>query len=121
MWRATLAGSLIIVATIAAQPQRSRNAGDWISYGGTNWSQKYSPLDQITRDNFNSLAVAWTWTSPDFEIVKRIGTTISPPLSATGLKGTPLVVNGTMYMSTGLGQIAAIDPASGSTKWLYNP
>ena len=29
------------------------NAGDWISYGGTNWSQKYSPLDQITRDNFN--------------------------------------------------------------------
>ena len=52
MWRATLAGSLLIVATIAAQPQRSKNAGDWISYGGTNWSQKYSPLDQITRDNF---------------------------------------------------------------------
>ena len=47
MWRATLAGSLIIAATIAAQPQRSRAAGDWISYGGTNWSQKYSPLDQI--------------------------------------------------------------------------
>ena len=81
MWRAALAGSLIVVASIAAQPQRSRNAGDWMSYGGTNWSQKYSPLDQITRDNFNSLAVAWTWTSPDFEIVKRIGTTISPPLS----------------------------------------
>ena len=121
MWRATLAGSLIIVATIAAQPQRSRAAGDWISYGGTNWSQKYSPLDQITRDNFSALAVAWTWTSPDIEIVKRIGTTINPPLSATGLKGTPLVVNGTMYMSTGLGQIAAIDPATGATKWLYNP
>ena len=26
-----------------------------------------------------------------------------------------------MYMSTGLGQIAAIDPATGATKWLYNP
>ena len=26
-----------------------------------------------------------------------------------------------MYVSTGLGQIAAIDPASGKTLWLYNP
>ena len=121
MWRAALAGSLIVAASVAAQSPRSRNAGDWISYGGTNWSQKYSPLDQIDRDNFSSLAVAWTWTSPDFELVKRIGATISPPLSATGLKATPLVVDGTMYMSTGLGQIAAIDPATGATKWLYDP
>ena len=26
-----------------------------------------------------------------------------------------------MYVSTGLGQIAALDPASGKTLWLYNP
>ena len=91
------AGMTVVLAAIAAQPQRSRSAGDWVSYGGTNWSQKYSPLDQINRDNFKTLKVVWTWRSPDVEIVKRIGTTINPPLNATGLKGTPLVVNGLIY------------------------
>ena len=43
------------------------------------------------------------------------------PLNANGLKGTPLVVRGVMYMSTGLDQIAALDPVTGATKWLYNP
>ena len=121
MIRSTLICSLAALTAIAAQPRRTRAPGDWVSYGGTNWSQKYSPLDQIDRDNFKTLTVAWSWTSPDFEIVKAIGKTISPPLSATGLKGTPLVVNGTMFMSTGLGQIVALDAATGATKWLYNP
>src|SRR5678815_2036387 len=102
MLRATVIASLVVFS-LAAQPQRSRTAGDWVSYGGTNRSQKYSPLDQITRDNFKTLTVAWSWTSPDVEIVKAIGNTISPALNATGLNGTPLVVNGVMFMSTGLG------------------
>ena len=120
MIRATLICSLVALTALAAQSRRPA-AGDWVSYGGTNWSQKYSPLDQITRDNFKTLTVAWSWTSPDFEIVKAIGKTISPPLSATGLKGTPLVVNGVMFMSSGLGQIVALDAATGATKWLHNP
>src|SRR5204863_5424601 len=95
--------------------------GDWASYGGTNWSQKYSPLDQITRDNFKNLQVAWTWRSPDHELLKTLPAYPEMPLNANGLKGTPLVVRGIMYMSTGLDQIAAIDPVTGVTKWLYNP
>jgi len=42
-------------------------------------------------------------------------------LGGTGMKATPLVVKGVMYVSTGLGQIAAIEPATGTTRWLYNP
>jgi len=104
---------------LIAQPRRP--VGEWPSYGGTNWSQKYSPLDQITRENFSRLKVAWTWTSPDHELLKTIPPYPEMPLTANGLKATPLVVNGTMYISTGLNQIAAIDPATGKTKWLYNP
>src|SRR6478672_2828393 len=120
-------GVLAVASTLAvasvyvfAQPQRTA-PGDWISYGGTNWSQKYSPLDQITRDNFKDLKLAWTWRSPDHELLKTLPPYPEMPLNANGLKGTPLVVRGVMYMSSGLDQIAAIDPVTGVTKWLYNP
>ncbi len=119
-----IVGAVIVTATVAGalRPSRTPNRiGDWESYGGTNWSQKYSPLDQITRDNVKSLKVAWTWTSPDHELLKRIPDYPEWPMHANGLKATPLVANGVMYVSTGLHQIAAVDPATGVTKWLYNP
>ena len=34
---------------------------------------------------------------------------------------TPLMVNGVLYATTSLGQIAAIDPISGETLWSYDP
>src|SRR3954464_13833164 len=75
---------------VAAQPRRPA-VGEWASYGGTNWSQKYSPLDQINRDNFERLRVAWTWQSPDHELIKTLPAYPEMPLYAYGLKGTPLL------------------------------
>lgn len=112
--------SLVAVAAIVGA-QRRPTVGEWPSYGGTNWSQKYSPLDQITRDNFTDLKIVWTWRSPDHDLLKVIPPYPEMPLNANGMKGTPLVVRGVMYISTGVGQIAAIDPVRGTTKWLYNP
>ncbi len=113
---------LLAAAGVFAVAQTRRLvAGEWVSYGGTNWSQKYSPLDQITKDNFKDLKVAWTWRSPDHELLKTLPVYPEMPLNANGLKGTPLVVRGTMYMSTGLDQIVALDPVTGATKWVYDP
>src|SRR4029077_8841017 len=121
--KATLVALItLIVASAYVLGQPSNPApGDWVSYGGTNWSQKFSPLDQITEENFNNLRVAWTWRSPDHDLLTTLPSYPEMPLSANGLKGTPLVVRGVMYMSSGLDQIAAIDPVTGTTKWLYNP
>ena len=120
--RKNLAIGLCVTAAGAFLAAQQRSApGEWVSYGGTNWSQKYSPLDQITAGNFKDLKVAWTWRSPDHELLKTLPAYPEMPLNANGLKGTPLVVGGVMYMSSGLDQIAAIDPISGATKWLYNP
>ena len=113
-------GVAAFTALVHSQQPRSA-AGEWISYGGTNWSQKYSPLDQINGNNFKNLKVAWTWQSPDHDLLKTLPPYPEMPLNANGSKGTPLVVRSVMYMSSGLDQIAAIDPVSGVTKWLYNP
>ena len=115
----TLALAALIPALLNAQTLASK--GEWPSYGATNWSQKYSALDQITPENFKNLKVIWTWKTPDIDLIANDTVKRDPPLTPNGLKATPLVVNGVMYISTGLHQIAAIDPATGATKWLYNP
>jgi quinoprotein glucose dehydrogenase len=112
----------VVTAVLAQAPSpKPQASGDWPSYGGTNWSQKYSALDQIGPANFNALKVAWTWSSPDHDLIKKIPDNPEEPYNANGMKATPLVVKGVMYVSTGLGQIAAIEPATGKTLWLYNP
>ncbi len=93
-----------------------RQAGEWTHYGGNAGSQKYSPLDQINKDTLARMAVAWRWSSPDNAIVT------ANPLMRPGMYGdTPLMVTGVLYTVTSLGQIAAINPGSGETIWVFDP
>ncbi len=118
----TLRNAILAIAIPAlATAQTNRTVTEWNSYGATNWSQKYAALEQINAANFKNLKVAWTWNSPDLDLVAADTIKRDPPLSPYGLKATPLVIKGVMYMSTGLNQIAAIDAATGVTKWVYNP
>ena len=48
--------------------QYGTGSGDWPSYGGDTGSTKYSPLNQITTENFEQLEIAWTWTSIDADL-----------------------------------------------------
>ena len=43
-------------ATLAVRGQSGAKNGEWPTYGGELGSTRYSPLDQITRDNFKNLA-----------------------------------------------------------------
>ena len=36
-------------------------------------------------------------------------------------EGTPIMVDGVLYTSTSLSQVAAIDAATGQTKWVFDP
>ncbi len=46
-------------------PSLTPAAGEWRAYGGDLANTKYSPLDQITADNFGTLRLAWRWKSAD--------------------------------------------------------
>ena len=90
-------------------------SGEWLVYGSDKASSKYSPVDQIHKDNVQNLQIAWRWKSVDNEIVKK------HQLHAHAYEATPLMVDGVLYTSTSLSQVAAIDAASGKTIWVYDP
>jgi alcohol dehydrogenase (cytochrome c) len=77
----------------------------WPSYGRDYTNQRYSPLAQITAANVATLEPAW-----------RYKTGI-----ATTFEGVPLVLGRTMYLSTPLDHLVALDAATGARKWEYAP
>src|SRR5215510_5410367 len=101
----------------AAGGMAALHRGEWPAYAGTYASAKYSPLDQINAANVGTLTVAWRWTSPD-HAVRAATPGIDPSMIH---QGTPIMVNGVLYTSTSLSQVAAIDAATGQTKWVFDP
>lgn len=89
---------------------------EWTHYSGNAASHKYSPLDQINKDTIGKLQVAWRWSSPDNAVVDA-----NPTARPGGYADTPLMVKGVLYTVTSLGQIAAINPATGQTLWVLDP
>ena len=90
--------------------------GQWRYYGGDAGSTKYSSLDQVNAANVGKLKVAWTWDSPDLPLQKE-----NRSLGSFAFEPTPLAVGNTLYTSTSLAQVAAIDGRTGEQKWVFNP
>ncbi len=107
-----LALLLLGSAAVASAPPDA----DWPNFGNDRGNTKYSPLDQIDRDNFDTLEVAWTWTSVD-EALENLPRGVRPG----AFKPIPVVIDGHMYVSTALGQVAAIDAKTGAPLWSYDP
>jgi quinoprotein glucose dehydrogenase len=91
--------------------------GEWPAYAGTYAAAHYSPLAQIDRTNAGKLHIAWRWKSPDMA-VREANSNIGPSFAN---ESTPLMIGGVLYTSTSLSQVAAIDAATGTTKWLFDP
>jgi quinoprotein glucose dehydrogenase len=91
--------------------------GEWPAYAGTYAAARYAPLAQIDRSNAKDLRVVWRWKSPD-HAVKDGNANIGPTRAN---ECTPLMIGGTLYSSTSLSQVAAIDAATGTTKWVFDP
>ena len=57
--------------TLVLSAQNGARNGEWRAYGGDEGSTRYSPLDQINRDNVKNLQVAWTWKFDNFGATNR--------------------------------------------------
>ena len=56
------------VGLAARQRMQARGSApaEWKTYGADLASTRYSPLDQINKDNFSKLKIAWRLTTNDF-------------------------------------------------------
>ena len=92
----------------------AQSAG-WPAYGGTVAGTRYSPAAQITPANVSQLAVAWT-----FHTGALAGATATMK-SKMAFEATPILDHGTLYLSTPLDQVIALDAATGTLRWRYDP
>ena len=87
---------------------RLRNADNepenWLVYGGTYRSLRYSQLDQVNVNNVHTLKAAWAFQAG---------------VLAHGLQSTPLVADGIMYLATSGHRIYALDATNGREIWSY--
>ncbi len=100
---AKAAPTLLLLLALGAQ------ASEWRVYGGSNASTRYSPLDQINRDNVGDLEVLWRWKADNF------GPRLEYKYSVT-----PIMVDGVLYTTAGYRRaVVAIDAKTGETLWVY--
>jgi quinoprotein glucose dehydrogenase len=110
---------IVLIGTISghsyarAQPAAAP-AADWPSYGGDAGGSRYSPLTQINKDNVAGLKVAWEIHTGD---VSDGG----GARSKSEFEATPIVVGGTMFVTTPFNRVLALDPETGKEKWNFDP
>jgi quinohemoprotein ethanol dehydrogenase len=79
---------------------------DFPTVGGNLGNQRFSSLTQISALTLPRLGGAW-----------MVHTTSQS--GGGNMEGTPVVVNGVMYIPTGLGGVMALDAATGAIRWKY--
>ncbi|HIG41508.1 MAG: pyrroloquinoline quinone-dependent dehydrogenase [bacterium] len=108
---------------VGAEPDPGANS-DWPSYGMNKQMSKYADLDQINQRNVTDLEVAWTWEVPDGALLDAIGssadTNFFEAIASSGFKSTPIKIDDTLYVSTPMGYVAAINAVTGKKKWLFD-
>jgi glucose dehydrogenase len=79
---------------------------DFPKVGGNLGNQNYTALDGIRRGNVRELGATW---------VNRI----EGGLSSGNSQSTAVAVDGVLYIESALGNVFAVDGATGTTKWVY--
>ena len=79
--------------------------GNWMSYGRTYDEQRFSPLTSINDSNVGELGLAWA-------VATEVG---------RGHEASPIVVDGTMFITLPWSKVMALDAKTGKKLWNYDP
>ncbi len=82
---------------------RMADSTQWPSYGRNYTNQRYSPLNELNTTNISNLAVAWHYKTG----------------LAESFETSPIVVGGTVFLTTPMNHLIALDATTGARKWEY--
>ena len=92
-------------AAVAPTPADDSSEVSWALHGNDWGEQRHSTLDQINTDNVTELGLSWYFDM----------------YTDRGVEATPLMVNGTLYVTSAWSIVYALDARSGELKWFHDP
>jgi len=108
MKRFLLACPIYLLLIIGCSPTDSYK--NWSTYGGGTDNTHYSTLTSIDTSNVTGLQVAWIYHSGDLDTANH-----------SQIQCNPLMIDGTLYGTSAMMKLFAIDAATGKEKWSFNP
>ena len=107
-------GTAVALGALHGSCGRSSTAGEWPEWGREPGGTRYSPLAQIQRGNVAALQLAWTHRCGE------ISDGSSNP-TRTAYECTPLMADGSLYVTTPYNRVLALDPETGIERWAFDP
>lgn len=101
---AVAAVAAAVVSIAGRQSETTRPAAEWPVYGGSNASDRDSPLGEITTANVAQLEEAWRFDTGE----------------SGGFQVNPIVVRGVVYSPTPSHRVVALDAATGVLQWAFD-
>src|SRR5271154_2386330 len=102
--------ALAAIVTVHAQDITNKdlldglaNPARWLTHSGDYTGQRFSPLTQITPANAGRLSAQWSFQT---NVVNKF-------------EATPIVIDGTLYVTGSLNHAWAIDGTTGKQIWHY--
>jgi len=103
---AAIAGASLWTHRVDAQAQNRAPKVDWPLHNLDLAGSRYSTLDRINRSNVKSLTPRWLFQHGVIDGVSN--------------QTTPIVVDGTMYVTDSRGSVYAVDAGDGRLLWTYD-
>jgi len=91
--------------SLSAQPA-SNSSGNWALHNLDLAGSRFSPIDRITPSNVSTLTPRWLFQHGVIDGVSN--------------QTTPVIVDGTMYVTDSRGSVYAVDAADGHLIWWYD-
>ncbi|TWT60564.1 pyrroloquinoline quinone-dependent dehydrogenase [Rubinisphaera italica] len=101
---------LIAVSLLNTSLAIAQENADWMTVGGDRGNMRYSTLSQINQENVAQLDLAWEYKTG--ELSNGRGKII---------ECTPIIIDGVMYVTTAYLKLVALDAATGSKLWEFDP
>jgi quinoprotein glucose dehydrogenase len=100
--------SAFLAAVAAAVPETG-----WPAYGGDEGGTRYSNLTQISPSNVADLRVAWIFRTGE------LGQGVKD-WNRSAFEATPILYDGTLYLTTGSTDVVAVNAANGTLRWRHD-